>query len=222
MDANLYRIIYEVENNIQWIATSTYNYSFYEFTQSNDTPYNLALAFLANYERPADPNQPARGTQAQYWYEYLGGLPPLPTVTRKRKKFPWAVLTNKIRKQRTFFKNVRCLLTKFNFYAYILIDTNEKGETKMDILQLLGSYCFPIVACLGMGWYVKYITDKNMEETSTLNAQHTKVMLAYKDELKDAINNNTLVMQRLCDTMELKNTRTKKSKKGEEEKENEA
>lgn len=84
----------------------------------------------------------------------------------------------------------------------------------MDILQLLGSYCFPIVACLGMGWYVKYITDKNMEETSTLNAQHTKVMIAYKDELKDAINNNTLVMQRLCDTMEVK--------KGEEEKENEA
>ena len=49
----------------------------------------------------------------------------------------------------------------------------------MDILQLLGSYCFPIVACLGMGWYVKYITDKNMEETSSLNAQHTKVMLEY-------------------------------------------
>lgn len=93
----------------------------------------------------------------------------------------------------------------------------------MDILQLLGSYCFPIVACLGMGWYVKYITDKNMEETSKLNEQHTKVMLAYKDELKDAINNNTVVMQRLCDTMEVKNTRTiKKSKKGEEEVENEA
>ena len=47
-------------------------------------------------------------------------------------------------------------------------------------------------------------------------------MLAYKDELKDAINNNTLVMQRLCDTMEVKNTKTtKKSKKGEEEKEDE-
>ena len=104
MDANLYRIIYEVENNIQWIATSTYNYSFYEFTQSTDTPYNLALAFLSNYERPADPNQPARGTQAEYWYEYLGGLPPVPTVTRKRKKFPWAVLTKIIRNKRTFFK----------------------------------------------------------------------------------------------------------------------
>lgn len=102
MDANIYRILYEVENNIQWIATSTYNYSFREFTQSTDTPYNLALAFLANYERPADPNQPARGTQAEYWYEYLGGLQPIPTYTRKNKKFPWAIYTNKLRKKRTF------------------------------------------------------------------------------------------------------------------------
>ena len=103
MDANIYRILYEVENNIQWIATSTYNYSFREFTQSTDTPYNLALAFLANYERPADPNQPARGTQAEYWYEFLGGLTPIPTFTRKRKKFPWAVFTKIIRNKRTFF-----------------------------------------------------------------------------------------------------------------------
>lgn len=92
----------------------------------------------------------------------------------------------------------------------------------MDIATLLGSYAFPVVACLGMAWYVKYITDKNMEETSELNEQHTKVMLAYKDELKGAINNNTLVMQRLCDIMEVKKITTKKSKKGEEEKENEA
>lgn len=106
MDANIFRILYEVENNIQWIATSTYNYSFKEFTQSTDTPYNLALAFLANYERPAEPNQPARGTQAEYWYEFLGGLPPVPpvpTVTRKHKKFPWAVFTKTIRNRRTFF-----------------------------------------------------------------------------------------------------------------------
>ena len=91
----------------------------------------------------------------------------------------------------------------------------------MDILQLLGSYCFPIVACLGMGWYVKYITDKNTEETAKLNENHTKIMIAYKDELKDAINNNTLVMQRLCDRMETKNIRTKETKKGKEEKDDE-
>ena len=60
MDNNLSRILYEIQNNLQWIATSQYNYSFSDFTQSTDTPYNLALAFLANYERPADPNQPKR------------------------------------------------------------------------------------------------------------------------------------------------------------------
>lgn len=87
----------------------------------------------------------------------------------------------------------------------------------MDIATLLGSYAFPVVACLGMAWYVKYITDKNSQETAKLNEQHTKIMLAYKDEIKDAINNNTVVMERLCTTME-----TKKSKKEEEEVENEA
>lgn len=92
----------------------------------------------------------------------------------------------------------------------------------MDIATLLGSYAFPVVGCIGMAWYVKYITDKNSEETAKLNEQHTTIMLAYKDEIKDAINNNTVVMERLCATMEIKNTRTKKSKKGEEEIENEA
>lgn len=85
MDNNLSRIIYEVANNLQWIATSSYNYSFSDFTHSTDTPYNLAMAFLRNYERPADPNQPYRGTQAEAWYSFLGGVtpptPPTPTPT---------------------------------------------------------------------------------------------------------------------------------------------
>lgn len=96
IDANLYRIIYELNNNIQWIATEQYNYSFSEYSRSNDSPYNLALAFLANYERPENPNQPIRGTQAEYWYEYLGGLPPTPTNTYKKRKFPWVVFINNI------------------------------------------------------------------------------------------------------------------------------
>lgn len=89
----------------------------------------------------------------------------------------------------------------------------------MDIATLLGSYAFPVVACLGMAWYVKYITDKNSQETAKLNEQHTTIMLAYKDEIKDAINNNTVVMERLCTTME--NT-IQEQRKREEEQENEA
>lgn len=92
----------------------------------------------------------------------------------------------------------------------------------MDIATLLGSYAFPVVACLGMAWYVKYITDKNSQETAKLNEQHTTIMIAYKDEIKDAINNNTLAMERLCNIMEIKSTRTRTAKKGKEEIENEA
>lgn len=97
MDNNISRILYEVENGLQWIATSQYNYSFTEFTQSTDTPYNLALAFLANYERPADPVQPQRGEQANYWFEYLGGH--IPPAKRIKKKFPWYIYFKKIRKR---------------------------------------------------------------------------------------------------------------------------
>ena len=90
----------------------------------------------------------------------------------------------------------------------------------MDIATLLGSYAFPVIACLGMAWYVKYITDKNKEETSELNKQHTTVMLAYKDELKGAINKNTLVMQKLCDSVDFKITKSK-TKKGKDENQDE-
>lgn len=90
MDNNLLRILYEVANNLQWIATQSYNYSFSDFTQSTDTPYNLGMAFLANYERPLDPNQPLRGQQAQAWYEFLGGVTP-PTPEHKNKSNLWLV-----------------------------------------------------------------------------------------------------------------------------------
>ena len=74
----------------QWITKSSYNYSFKEFSQSEDTPYNLALAFLANYERPANPNQPIRGTQAEFWYEFLGGIIPF-----SKKKNKWLMARSK-------------------------------------------------------------------------------------------------------------------------------
>jgi hypothetical protein len=73
MEGNLERILYEVANGLQWYSTSAYPLSFQEFTQSLDTPENLAQAFIHNYERPADPTQPARSTQARYWFDNLDG-----------------------------------------------------------------------------------------------------------------------------------------------------
>lgn len=87
IEGQINRIVYEVENGLQWISTSSFPMTFEEFTKSTDTPYNLAMVFIANYERPLEPNQPIRGTQAEYWYtELTGGVnPPEPS---KQKSMP--------------------------------------------------------------------------------------------------------------------------------------
>jgi hypothetical protein len=77
MDSQLKRILYEVQNNIQWIHASM---TFAEFTHSTESAYDLAMLFITAYERPLNPNQPIRGTQAEYWLANLtvvekGGLP---------------------------------------------------------------------------------------------------------------------------------------------------
>lgn len=65
------RIQWEMENNQQWIATSAYPESFRAYSTTTKDPYTCAIEFLANYERPYDPNQPERGTKAQELYNYL-------------------------------------------------------------------------------------------------------------------------------------------------------
>ena len=70
----------------------------------------------------------------------------------------------------------------------------------MDILTLIGQYAFPIVACIAMAWYVKDQGDKNREQLKDIRNEHTAEM----KEVTNAVNNNTLVIQRLVDFMEEK------------------
>lgn len=79
MDSNLLRIIYEVTNNIQWIHPTM---SFYDFTQWAGSPYEAGVLFVKYYERPANPNEYQRGSQAEYWYNELSGLPPFTTIDK--------------------------------------------------------------------------------------------------------------------------------------------
>ena len=76
MDSQLQRLIWEQENeNGQFSSTGTvYNMTFTEFKESTRSPYDLGMIFLACYERPRNPNQPRRGENAVYWYEYITGL----------------------------------------------------------------------------------------------------------------------------------------------------
>lgn len=73
IDSQIARINYEIANGIQWISTSSYPMSFQQFKISTESPEYLAQAFIKNYERPANSNQPIRSTQARHWYDTLSG-----------------------------------------------------------------------------------------------------------------------------------------------------
>lgn len=68
------RIKYEMREGLQWGKTSAYPISFEEFSKSRKPPGYLAYAFMYNYERPADKNQPWRIDYANKWFNYLGGI----------------------------------------------------------------------------------------------------------------------------------------------------
>lgn len=78
----------------------------------------------------------------------------------------------------------------------------------MDVVQIITSVGFPIVACLGCAWFIKYITDQHREELSRLSATHKETIdrLTEKHEKEsnswvEALNNNTLVMQQILDEL---------------------
>jgi len=72
MDSELNHIQYELINGLQWSATNNapYYMSFNQFTQSFNSPYNLALTWQASYERPKA-TQNTRGDNAVKWYNFF-------------------------------------------------------------------------------------------------------------------------------------------------------
>lgn len=69
-----------------------------------------------------------------------------------------------------------------------------------DIITLVSSLGFPIVACMCLGWYVKYQTDNNNKEVAEMRKEHNDEI----NKVTDALNNNTLALQKLCDKMDSK------------------
>jgi len=66
------------------------------------------------------------------------------------------------------------------------------------IWSVIGQYAFPIVACVVMGWYVKYIQDNYRTDISNISARHKEEM----DKVTEALNNNTQAIQKLTDYIE--------------------
>lgn len=67
-----------------------------------------------------------------------------------------------------------------------------------NIVTIISSLGFPIVACIGLGWYVKYMSDQNSTEVKEMRQEHQ----AEVQKMTEALNNNTLAIQRLVDKME--------------------
>lgn len=66
------------------------------------------------------------------------------------------------------------------------------------ILQVIGSYGFPIVACCALAWYFNKINENYRNDLKELNANHKEEVRA----MTDAIANNTLVIQKLVDSLD--------------------
>lgn len=69
------------------------------------------------------------------------------------------------------------------------------------IFAAIGQYAFPIVACVIMGWYVKYTQDNYRTDIQELSKNHKEEI----DKVTSALNNNTLALQKLTDVIEVNN-----------------
>lgn len=65
------------------------------------------------------------------------------------------------------------------------------------ILTAIGSFGFPIIMCLVVCFYVKYIIDKNNEQLEKITTRHQEE----SKEMTKAIENNTLALTTLIDKL---------------------
>lgn len=78
-----------------------------------------------------------------------------------------------------------------------------------DLVQIVANYGLPAIMCAVMMYYVKYREDKNDDRMDAQNVRHKeeidKLAEANTKSLADitqALNNNTLALQKLTDYME--------------------
>lgn len=72
-----------------------------------------------------------------------------------------------------------------------------EDSSMQDIVTMITTLGFPIVACLLLGWFVKYQTDRYEEELKEIRKDHKQEV----QRMTEAINNNTLALTRLCERM---------------------
>ena len=66
------------------------------------------------------------------------------------------------------------------------------------ITTIISSLGFPIVCCIGLGWWIKTITENFNCQLEAQRNEHKEEIKA----LKDSLDNNTIALTRLLERME--------------------
>lgn len=67
-----------------------------------------------------------------------------------------------------------------------------------DIVSIISAVGFPIVAALGCGFFVKWQYEQNMKQNEELRKEHKEEV----SKMTEALNNNTIALQKLIDRLE--------------------
>lgn len=67
-----------------------------------------------------------------------------------------------------------------------------------DIPSLVSSLGFPIVACIGLGWFCKYMIDQNNKNVERMFQMYDKA----NTENREAIKACTEAVNKLCEKLE--------------------
>lgn len=68
-----------------------------------------------------------------------------------------------------------------------------------EIITAISTLGFPVIACCGMAWYVKYITDKNEQSRKEESENHKAEVV----KMTEALNNNTLAINTLTERLHI-------------------
>ena len=67
-----------------------------------------------------------------------------------------------------------------------------------DIVQIISAVGFPIVAAVGCAYFVKWQYEQNQKQIDEMRKEHKEET----QNMTEAINNNTLVIQKLIDKLD--------------------
>lgn len=67
-----------------------------------------------------------------------------------------------------------------------------------EVVQVISAVGFPIVAALSCGFFVKWQYEQNMKQNEELRKEHKEEV----SKMTEALNNNTIALQKLIDKLD--------------------